>query len=354
MAPLSQAPKSAIGRAFAWPTVLYGALGLVVSVAVTLLGLVVLTFVLARMLPADPVYSVLGDYATPEQYAAKYIELGLDRPIWEQLAMYVGKVFTADFGKSIITNNDVMADIFRTLPASIELALFAFLFAVLVGVPLGVIAAAYRNSAIDFIVRVFGLVGYSAPNFWLALVGLMIFYGMLGWLPGPGRISVLNEVTFTSPTGFYLIDAIVQQRWDVLADAAKRLLMPSLVLAYSASAYIMRMTRSFMLEQLSQEYVVLAAAKGMSYRNIVWVQAFRAIRVQLVTVIVLVLAGLLEGSVLVETVFAWSGLGRYMTNAMMVSDMNAVVASVLFIGVIFVSLNLIADLLYRALDPRTR
>lgn len=324
------------------------------SVAVTIFGLLVLTFALGRLLPGDPVFSVLGDGADQTAYRAMYIELGLDKPVWQQFLLYLGNVLQGDFGRSIITKNLVIYDIGNVFAASAELALVGLILAIGVGIPVGVIAAAYRNSFWDYLVRIIGLIGYSAPGFWISLVALMVFYGTLGWLPGPGRISVVYQYTFKPVTGFYLIDSVVQGRWDVFRDTASRLILPASVLSFSSAAYIARMTRSFMLEQLSQEYIITAAVKGASYSNIIWVQAFRAILVQLITVIALVFAFMLEGSVLVETIFAWSGLGRYMVNAITFNDMNATIASVLFIGVIFIVVNLVTDLLYHILDPRTR
>jgi peptide/nickel transport system permease protein len=324
------------------------------SALVTLFGLLVLTFALGRLLPGDPVFSVLGDGADQSAYKAMYINMGLDKPIWEQFLMYLGRILQGDLGRSIITKNPVTYDIGNVFAASAELALFGLTLAIGIGVPVGVIAAAYRNSIWDYLVRIVGLIGYSAPGFWISLVGLMVFYGALGWLPGPGRISVVYQYTFHPITGFYLFDSAMQGRWDVFRDTASRLILPASVISFSSAAYIARMTRSFMLEQLSQEYVVTAAVKGLSYANIVWVQAFRAILVQLITVLALVFAFMLEGSVLVETIFAWSGLGRYMVNAITFNDMNATIASILFIGVMFMLVNLVTDVLYRVLDPRTR
>lgn len=324
------------------------------SVVVTLFGLVVLTFALGRLLPGDPVFSVLGDGADRAAYDAMYIQLGLDRPVWEQFVRYMGNILQGDFGRSIITNNPVIQDIGTVFAASAELALISLVLAISIGVPVGVIAAAYRNSFWDYLVRLIGLIGYSAPGFWISLVALMVFYGTLGWLPGPGRVNVVYQYTFQPVSGLYLLDSALQGRWDVFVDTAWHLILPASVIAFSSAAYIARMTRSFMLEQLTQEYIITAAVKGASYANIVWVQAFRAILVQLITVLALVFAFMLEGSVLIETIFAWSGLGRYMVNAITFNDMNATLASVLFIGVIFVVVNLVTDILYRILDPRTR
>ena len=203
-------------------------------------------------------------------------------------------------------------------------------------------------------VRLIGLAGYSIPIFWLALLGLLLFYAKLGWVAYPGRIDVVYEYTFTPITGLLLLDAIVQRQWDVAWDVFRHIVLPGALLGYFSLAYISRMTRSFMLNELGQEYIVAARAKGLSERRIIWRHALRNAAVPLVTVVALSYAALLEGSVLTETVFAWPGLGSYITNSLQNADMNAVLGGTLVIGAVFIALNLVSDLLYRTLDPRTR
>jgi peptide/nickel transport system permease protein len=225
---------------------------------------------------------------------------------------------------------------------------------VLVGVPMGVAGAVWQDRWPDQIVRVVGLVGYSMPIFWLGIIGLLVFYGMLGWVNGPGRLGVVFEDMVPVVTGVILIDAAIAGEWEVFRNAVGHVVLPSAVLGYFSVAYIARMTRSFMLEQLTQEYVIAARAKGVSEARIVWVHALRNVAVPLVTVIALSYARLLEGAVLTETVFAWPGLGRYLTTALLAADMNAVLGATLVVGVIFVGINLLSDLLYRVLDPRAK
>jgi peptide/nickel transport system permease protein len=203
-------------------------------------------------------------------------------------------------------------------------------------------------------VRFVGLLGYSTPHFWLGLMGLALFYATLGWVGGPGRIDVMYELDLEPRTGFYLVDAALTGDLALFRDVFSHIVLPASILGFTALTYISRMTRSFMIEQLSQEYVVTARVKGLSWARTVWVHAFRNVAVQVVTVVALSYAFLLEGAVLTETVFAWPGFGRYLTNALLAGDMNAVVGCTVLIGVIFILLNMVCDLLYRVFDPRTR
>lgn len=325
-----------------------------VSFAVTLLGLAALTFFIGRLLPLDPVVAVLGDNVTQEAYQAMYKQLGLDQPLYVQFGRYLWGVLHLDFGMALTTGKPVMADIARVFPATIELASVAIVIGTSIGIPLGVLAAMYRGSWVDQVVRVVGLVGYSAPNFWLGLMGLVLFYATLGWVAGPGRIDFAYEFDIEPVTGFLLIDSALAGNWEMFGNAVSHIILPASILAFGSLAYISRMTRSFMMEQLGQEYVVTARVKGLSWWRTVWGHAFRNIAVQVVTVVALSYAFLLEGAVLTETVFAWPGFGRYLTNALLAGDMNAVVGCTLLVGVIFVTLNLLCDLLYRVFDPRTR
>ena len=328
--------------------------GFLLQVALTLLGLLAVTFFIGRVVPIDPVLAVVGDQAPKDVYEAVKRELGLDQSLWVQFGIYVQKMAVGDFGQSLVTNRPVIQDIARVFPATLELATLATLVGVLVGVPMGVAGAVWQNRWPDQIVRVVGLVGYSMPIFWLGIIGLLVFYGMLGWVNGPGRLGVFFEDMVPVVTGVILIDAAIAGEWEVFRNAVGHVVLPSAVLGYFSVAYIARMTRSFMLEQLNQEYVIAARAKGVSEARIVWVHALRNVAVPLVTVIALSYARLLEGAVLTETVFAWPGLGRYLTTALLAADMNAVLGATLVVGAIFVGINLLSDLLYRLLDPRSK
>jgi peptide/nickel transport system permease protein len=326
----------------------------VLVLATTLLGLVAVTFFIGRVVPIDPVIAIVGDRAPPQVYERARQELGLDRPLIEQFFIYVKKAATGDFGNSVLTTNPVMTDIANAFPATFELATLGTLIGTLIGIPLGVLAAVRRGSLIDQVVRLLGLVGYSVPIFWLGLMALLLFYARLGWVEGPGRIDVTYSYLYTPVTGIVLLDTLMQGQMDAFWNALSHIILPACLLGYFSLAYISRMTRSFMLNELSQEYVIAARVKGLSEMRVIWRHALRNAAVPLVTVIALSYANLLEGSVLTETVFAWPGLGQYITNSLQNADMNAVLGGTLVIGTVFVVLNLVSDLLYRLLDPRTR
>jgi peptide/nickel transport system permease protein len=323
-------------------------------ILLTYLGLLAVTFFIGRVIPVDPVLAVVGDRAPEHVYRRVRMEMGLDLPLWRQFGLYIAKVLQGDFGTSVLTSNPVLQDIRRTFPATLELATLGTLIGAGLGVPLGVWAAVRRGGLADQIVRVMALIGYSVPVFWLGLMALVLFYARLGWVEGPGRLDVAYEFTLTPITGLLLLDAALQGEWEAFANAFWHIILPAGLLGYFSLAYIARMTRSFMLSELSQEYVVAARAKGLSEARIVWRHALRNAAVPLVTVIALSYAGLLEGSVLTETVFAWPGLGLYITNSLQNADMNAVLGGTIVVGSVFIGLNLVSDLLYRLLDPRTR
>lgn len=329
-----------------------------VTIALTFLGLLAVTFFIGRVIPVDPALAIAGDRAPEHVIQRVRQELGLDQPLPVQFVRYVGKALQGDFGRSVLTSNPVLDDIKATFPATLELATCGILIGAGLGVPLGVWAAVRRGGAADHAVRVMGLVGYSVPIFWLGLMALVLFYAKLGWVAGPGRIDVAFEYSIERVTGLMLVDAALlgfhSGDWAGFANALSHLVLPAALLGYFSMAYISRMTRSFMLHELGQEYIVAARAKGLSEARIVWRHALRNAMVPLVTVVALSFAGLLEGSVLTETVFAWPGLGLYITNSLQNADMNAVLGGTLVVGAVFIGLNLFSDLLYRVLDPRTR
>ena len=328
--------------------------GFVLVIAVTYFGLLAVTFFIGRVVPIDPVLAIVGDRAPEHVIERVRQELGLNLPLWQQFGIYLGKVLQGDFGTSVLTSKPVLEDIARAFPATLELATAGILIGAGIGVPLGVWAAVRQGGWADHAVRVMGLVGYSVPIFWLGLMTLVLFYAKLGWVAGPGRIDVTYEFTLTPVTGLLLLDTAMAGEWEAFRNALAHLALPAALLGYFSLAYISRMTRSFMLGELSQEYVVAARAKGLSEARIVWRHALRNAMVPLVTVIALSYAGLLEGSVLTETVFAWPGLGLYITNSLQNADMNAVLGGTIVVGTVFVGLNLLSDGLYRLLDPRVR
>ncbi len=332
--------------------------GIVVALGATFLGLLLVTFIIGRVVPIDPVLAIVGERATEAQYEAAREALGLDRPIWQQFVIYVQDALSGDLGRSIRTGTPVAQDIARFFPATLELATIATIFGVLLGVPAGVLAATRPGSWIDQAVRLIGLMGYSMPVFWLGLMGLLLFYGILGWVGGPGRLDsgfeMMYEFEVPRVTGMVLIDTALAGKWDIFRNALSHIVLPAGVLGYYSMAYISRMTRSFMMNELSQEYITTARVKGMPEWRVVWVHALRNVLVPLITVIALSYATLLEGSVLTETVFAWPGLGLYITTALFSADMPAVLGGTVVVGMVFVGLNMLSDVLYKLVDPRAR
>jgi len=330
------------------------AVSLLFSVALTFLGLTCVTFVIGRIIPIDPVLAIVGDKASVETYNLVRHEIGLDKPIYVQYWRYLVKVLHGDFGNSVITSHPVLQDLLHVFPATIELSLLSLIIGVALGIPLGVIAATHRGRWQDQVIRFGSLLGYSMPVFWLGLIGLLLFYAKLGWVAGPGRVDVAFDGMVTPITGLITVDSLIEGQYDVFWNAVSHLILPSSILGYLSLAYVARMTRSFMIGQLKQEYVLATLAKGLSPFRVVWVHALGNIWVQLVTVIALTFGSLLEGAILTETVFAWPGLGLYMKNSLFNADLNAVIGGTMLVGVVYIGLNLLSDLLYPLVDPRAR
>jgi len=324
------------------------------TLVVTLLGLLLVTFVVGRVMPIDPVVAAVGDKASPETYAKAREALGLDKPVWVQFGRYIEGVAKGDLGQSSVSGRPVSEDIARVFPATVELSTLGILIGVIFGVPVGVYAAHKRNRWPDQIIRSVSLLGYSTPVFWLGLIGLLVFYAQLGWVGGPGRIDTAYRYSIEEWSGLMLIDTIRSGDWDAFRNALAHIALPALLLGYFSLAYIARMTRGFMIEELGKEYVTTARIKGASDMGVLWRHALPNILVPVVTVIALAYGQLLEGTVLTETVFAWPGLGLYITNSLFSADMPAVLGGTLVVGICFVLLNKISEILYPVLDPRTR
>ncbi len=327
--------------------------GFLLVVALTFLALLAVTFFIGRIIPIDPVLSVVGDRASNEVYEAARVSMGLDRPLIMQFLSYVGEVLSGDLGRSVSTNREVISDLARVFPATLEMATIGIIIGVFIGVPMGVFAANHQGNWVDHVIRMLALSGYAVPAFWLGLVGLALFYANLGWVAGPGRMDVYFEGLIEPVSGLLLVDSLLAGDTDVFWNAVSHIILPALILGFFSLAYIARMTRSFMLDQLSQEYITTARVKGVPGWRVLWVHAFLPIRVQLITVIGLSYAGLLEGSVMIETVFSWPGIGNYLTVALLNADMNAVLGATLVIGMVFIIINKLSDVLYGLLDPRS-
>ncbi len=348
---------AAAGRRRTAPLVRRGAalLSTLGVIAVTMFGLIFVTFIIGRVMPVDPVLAVVGERASKEIYDRVYFEMGLDKSLVEQFWIYLTDVLTGNFGTSTLTARPVVEDIARVFPATLELATIGVIIGIVFGVPMGVTAAVYQGRWPDHVVRLFGLFGYSMPIFWLALMGLIIFYGNLDWVGAPtGRVDVFYQDIVPPVTGMILIDSAIAGDWTIFWNAVSHVVLPAAILGYYSLAYISRMTRSFMIEELSKEYVTTARVKGLSERAVIWRHAVGNVSVPLITVIALSYANLLEGSVLTETIFSWPGLGQYITNALLNADMAAVLGGTVVVGLTFVGLNMLSDVLYRVLDPRAR
>ena len=320
-----------------------------------LIGMTAISFVVSQAVPADPVAANLGERAAgdPEIVASYRAKWGLDRPLHEQYGVYLWRVMQGDLGTSISTNQPIAAELRRHLPATIELAVTAMAISILLGIPLGILAAVKRDSAVDQAARLVSLIGVSMPIFWLGLIAIMVFYAKLGWAPAPGRLSARIEPP-EFITGFVLIDAVIARRPDLAADAIKHLILPALVLASSSMGVITRMMRGSMLEILGEDYVRTARSKGLSERSVTLRHAARNSLLPVVTIIGLSFGGLLSGAVVTESVFSWPGLGRYAFRSATSLDFPAIMGVGIVVAGVYILVNLLVDVTYALLDPRVR
>ncbi|MFN8375120.1 MAG: ABC transporter permease [Anaerolineae bacterium] len=320
-----------------------------------LLGITLVSFVIGNAVPADPVLAYLGQrsISDPDIVANFKREWGLDQSLPVQYLTYLNNVVHGNLGVSIRSRQPVLEDLRTYFPATIELATTSIILALVLGVSAGLISAVWRNHPIDFIARFVSLIGVSAPVFWLAIIFLVVFYQQLGWVPGPGRLDVrLSPPPYV--TGFFTLDSALAGQWNTFWNAVGHLVLPSVVLASYSTGVITRVTRSSMLEVLSQDYVRTARSKGLRERAVVLIHAFSNARLPVVTVIGLSYSTLLTGAVLTETIFAWPGIGRYVFRASTSLDFPAIMGSSLVIAFVFVISNLAVDVLYYLLDPRIR
>ena len=321
--------------------------------AVMVLLATLVIFLIANMVPGDPVLTQLGDIAAnnPVMVAAYRHRWGLDLPLWDRYWIFLTGLLHGDLGVSISSQRPVLQDIAQYAPATVELSSVAFLLSLLVGLPLGILAAMRRDSWVDHLARSISLVGVSAPTFWLAFIMLAVFYGWLGWAPGPGQISA-DQFPPPVVTGFMLIDAPLAGQWGTFWDAVHHLILPAIVLAAATLGLITRTTRAAMLEALSQDYIRVARAKGLLRRAIMLGHALPNAMLPVVTLGGLAYAQLLTGTVLTETIFSWPGLGRYTFQSAVTLDFPAIMGITTVVAVVYVIINLLVDISYALLDPR--
>lgn len=324
-----------------------------VWMTVVLFGVLLITFIVSHVIPADPVGAILGGNAPPEKVEALRRELNLDKPLPQQFVSYLWGAVRGDLGRSLRTSRPVWDDLQHFFPATLELSLAAIAVATLTGIPLGIISAVKRNRIPDHLARVLAILGVSMPVFWTGLVLLLVFYYRLGWLPGSGRID-LFVLEPPRHTGLLLVDSLIAGDWDAFRSAGSHLILPASVLGFFATANIARISRSSMLDSLYQEYIRTARAKGLAERAVVLRHALRNALIPTVTIVGLIFGSLLEGAVLTETIFSWPGLGRYITTGYLALDYPAVMGGTLYIAVVYSLVNLLVDIGYAALDPRIR
>jgi len=319
----------------------------------TFIGVTLLAFALIHLIPGDPVENISGERGMdPARRARLLHEFGLDRPLAVQYASYVGQVLHGDLGSSLTTHDSVAHEFATLFPATVELATFALLFAVLVGVPAGVLAAVKRNTFADYAVMGVSLTGYSMPIFWWALLLILFFSVQLGWTPVSGRIAV--EYDIPAVTGFMLVDTLRAGDMAAFRSALSHLILPTIALGTIPLAVIARMTRSAMLEVLREDYVRAARARGLPRWRVIVVHALRNASIPVITVVGLQVGLLLSGAILTETIFSWPGVGNWLIHGVQSRDYPVVQGGILLIAALVISVNLVVDLLYGIANPRIR
>lgn len=321
------------------------------SLVLVVIGVSLITFVISHLIPGDPARLIAGERATPAIVAHIRHQLGLDLPLYEQYWRYIVQLAHGDLGMSIRTHRPVLQDIRAFFPATLELAVVALILATLIGIPLGVLSAVYRNKTVDQIVRTISVTGISTPAFWLGLGLIVVFYGHLGWFPGGGRLDQGMKPP-TDITGFYLVDSLLTWNIPVFLNALKHIVLPAFTLGFVHLGIVARQIRSAMLEQLGEDYIRTARAFGLSRMTVVVRHALPNALIPSVTVLGLALGDLLYGAVLTETVFGWPGMGAYVVESIQALDFPAVMGFAVVVSFVYVLLNLVVDLLYRWIDPR--
>ena len=322
---------------------------------IVLFGVIVIIFTITRVVPSDPAAKWAGTRATPEQIEAAKIELGLDKPIPIQFVNYIGDLLHGDLGYSLRTRSPVVSDLKTFVPATVELVLIGTLFAMCIGIPLGLYSAKYKNKMLDHVSRFFSIGCVSLPGFWVALGLQLIFYSYLGWLPLGGRVSVAVSLSGNIPniTGMLIFDSLITGNWVVFADAVRHIILPAIPIALYPIGLVSRMTRSALLEILNEDYITAEKSYGLSDKLILWVYALKNSLGPTATVVTLSIGYTLMNTFLVESIFNWPGIGKYVAQSVVSMDFPAIMGVTIFSAICYMILNLIADLII-ALDPRVR
>jgi peptide/nickel transport system permease protein len=318
-----------------------------------LFGLLLITFVMIHVSPADPATTLAGDNASPAQIARIRHQYGFDQPLTVQFLRYLGNVAHLDFGDSQYSGRPVATDLLQRLPATLELTLAALFLSTVIGVPVGTIAALHRNRWPDIVLRLASVAGVAMATFWLAIMLQMLFAMRLGWLPLRGRISD-GLAPPTGPTGLLLVDSLLHGDPRVFADALAHIALPAVTLALGGMATIARFTRAGVLDTLGRDFVQYARATGTPRRRLIWIYVLRNSVLAAVSQIGLLFGGLIAGSVVVESIFDWPGIGNYTVQAILTADSKVMLAVTLLVGVIYAVVNILTDLVQGAIDPRLR
>ncbi|GCF95344.1 peptide ABC transporter permease [Enterococcus florum] len=326
-----------------------------VFVCFLVIGISFLVFMISHLVPSDPIASNMSTHAMsdPEAVAAYRARWGLDKPLIQQYFIYLGNLVRGDLGISIRTGNPVLSDLKQFFPATLELSIIAMIIAVIFGIAFGILSAVYRNKPVDYLVRTISISGVSIPNFWFALVMLLLFYSNWHLFPGGGRINSRMTAP-TGGTGLYVLDGILQGDWSLVNDALSHLILPALVLGFFTMGLISRQTRSNLLEVTSLDYIRTAKAKGLSQGRIIMRHALGNALIPVITVMGMGFSNLLGGMVFVEKIFSWPGIGQYAYLSATTLDFPAICGVSLLIAMINVLLNLLIDILYGVIDPRVR
>ena len=323
------------------------------SVIPVLIGVTLLTFTISHIIPGDPVRATLGPYPSPETVEQLKQKWGMDRPLYIQYFRYMKNLVAGDLGRSFQTNRAVIEDLKNYFPATFELTIFSLVFALIFGIPLGIIGATKRDRLVDHGTRLFSLIGVSMPIFWLGLIMLLLFYFTLGLFPAGGRLSAVLSPP-VGPTGLYLLDSLLNLNGSVFLDSLWHILMPSICLSLANTAVISRMTRSSMLDILHQDFIRTAAAKGLPQRRVIYRHALRNAMIPVITVVGIMFGRLIAGAVLTETIFSWPGMGLYTVQSILYLDFQPIMGFTILVSFFYVTVNLVIDILYSLFDPRVK